>query len=222
MASFIAIRPLSGPSRPVAAARLGHRAPCRRYTRYARPRASSEGTESARGGPEATVEPPLPSTSELIIKPRPASRQAGRPPQPVQIEHTSSFLIRKSEQERREKYVNGLPEDPGQAGALDEDDLDFSENPVGWVLRRTDQSLDAMEGSIPDDAKEAITYVTGNLGTKASQVAMDAAKLAAKGGMKVAKVAVPAGTWVISKGFGALISVASNAAKAKQQKNQEK
>ena len=175
------------------------------------------------GGAEpASVEPSKRELDQLVIKPRPASRQAGEPPKPVKIERTSSFLIRKSEQERREKYVNGLPEDPGQAGALDEDDLDFSENPVGWVLRRTDQSLDAMEGSIPDDAKEAITYVTGNLGTKASQVAMDAAKLAAKGGMKVAKVAAPAGTWVISKGFGALISVASNAAKAKQQKNQEK
>ena len=89
---------------------------------------------------------------------------------------------------------------------------------MGWVLRRTDQSLDAMESNIPDDAKDAITYVTGNLGTKASKVAMDAAKLAAKGGMKIAKVAVPAGTWVVSKGFGALISAAGSAAKAKQQK----
>jgi len=176
-----------------------------------------------RGGSEAaSVEPPQPSTSELVIKPRPASRQAGRPPEPVQIEHTSSYLIRKSEQERREKYRNGLPEDnPGQKRAVVEDDLDFSENPVGWVLQRTDQSLDAMESSIPDDAKEAITYMTGNLGTKASKVAIDAAKLAAKGGMKVAKAAVPAGTWIVSKGFGALISVAGNVAKAKQQQQKK-
>ncbi len=210
---------MSGRSRPVAT-RAGRRASCRRDKLHSRPRASGEGTESVHGGAEpASVEPSKRELDQLVIKPRPASRQAGEPPKPVKIERTSSFLIRKSEQERRRQYSSGLPEEqPGRKRAVVEDDLDFSEDPVGWVLRRTDQSLDAMESNIPDDAKDAITYVTGNLGTKASKVAMDAAKLAAKGGMKIAKVAVPAGTWVVSKGFGALISAAGSAAKAKQQK----
>lgn len=153
--------------------------------------------------------------SRLVIKPRPATRQAGEPPKPIEIERTSSFLIRKSEQERREKYP---PEQTPRnvRRRVDDDELDFNDNPFEWVLRKTDQSLDAMENTIPDDAKEAITYVTGNLGTNASKVAIDAAKLAAKGGIQVAKAAVPAGTWVLSKGFGALISVASSAAKAKK------
>jgi hypothetical protein len=153
----------------------------------------------------------------LIIKPRPASRQAGEPPKPVQIERTSSFLIRKSEQERRDKY-NGSIVEQQRTTIRDVDDVEFSDNPVGWVLRKTDQSLDAMENNIPEDAKDAITYVTGNLGTKASKVAIDAAKLAAKGGVKLAQVAVPAGTWVLSKGFGALLSVASTAAASKNDK----
>lgn len=156
------------------------------------------------------------SDRSLVIKPRPATRQAGEPPRPVQIERTSSFLIQKSEQERREKYPEAAASlhDARRRGDFD-DELDFNDNPVGWVLRKTDQSLDAMENNIPSEAKDAITYVTGNLGTNASKVAIDAAKLAAKGGMKVAKAAVPAGTWVLSKGFGAIISVASSAAKAK-------
>lgn len=155
------------------------------------------------------------SDRSLVIKPRPATRQAGEPPRPVQIERTSSFLIQKSEQERREKYPEAASHDARRRGDFD-DELDFNDNPVGWVLRKTDQSLDAMENNIPSEAKDAITYVTGNLGTNASKVAIDAAKLAAKGGMKVAKAAVPAGTWVLSKGFGAIISVASSAAKAKK------
>lgn len=155
------------------------------------------------------------SDRSLVIKPRPATRQAGEPPRPVQIERTSSFLIQKSEQERREKYPEAASHDARRRADFD-DELDFNDNPVGWVLRKTDQSLDAMENNIPSEAKDAITYVTGNLGTNASKVAIDAAKLAAKGGMKVAKAAVPAGTWVLSKGFGAIISVASSAAKAKK------
>ena len=225
MSSRQALGQIPGPSRVATTTRAGQRAPCRwntRYTRYPPPRASSEGAESASGAETSHQDQAEQRTRDLVIKPRPPRRRPGEPPKPVEIERTSSFLIRKSEQERREKYSGSLIKEETRRHRSLVEDLDFNENPVGWVLRKTDESLDAMESNIPDDAKEAITYVTGNLGTKASKVAVDAAKLAAKGGAKIAKAAVPAGTWVLSKGFGALVSVASSAAKAKakqQRKN---
>jgi hypothetical protein len=164
------------------------------------------------------------SKQELVVKPRPASRHPGQPPKPVQIERTSSFLIRKSEEERREKYSSSgtdLSETAINCNVhSNESNLEFEKNPVEWVLKKTDQSLDAMENTIPDDARNVITYVTGNLGTNASKVAIDAAKLAAKGGVELAKVAVPAGTWVVSKGFRALISVANGAAAGDKKKKE--
>ncbi len=136
----------------------------------------------------------------LVIKPRPASRQAGEPPKPIEIERTSSFLIRKKDryEKRGEDSVS----------ATSTQDMDDEEGPVSWMLRKTDQSLDAVEENVPDAAKSAITFVTGNLGNNTSKVAVDAAKLAAKGGAKLLEAALPAGKWAISKGFGAVVSVA--------------
>ena len=139
----------------------------------------------------------------LVIKPRPASRQAGEPPKPVEIERTSSFLIRKKDQQERR---GGSAVSAISSRDIDTDNED--EGPVSWVLRKTDQSLDAMEENVPDAAKSAITFVTGNLGNNTSKVAVDAAKLAAKGGAKLLEAALPAGKWAISKGFGAVVSVA--------------
>lgn len=136
----------------------------------------------------------------LVIKPRPASRQAGEPPKPIEIERTSSFLIRKKDryEKRGEDSVS----------ATSTQDMDDEEGPVSWMLRKTDQSLDAVEENVPDAAKSAITFVTGNLGNNTSKVAVDAAKLAAKGSAKLLEAALPAGKWAISKGFGAVVSVA--------------
>lgn len=145
----------------------------------------------------------------LVIKPKPASRRAGEPPKPVEIERTSSFLISKRNQQEAGsnpsvgEKVHANPSTPG--GISPEHD---GEDPMSWVLRKTDQSLDAVEDNVPDVAKSAITFVTGNLGTTTSKVAVDAAKLAAKGGAKLFEVALPAGKWALSKGFGVVVSVA--------------
>jgi len=142
--------------------------------------------------------------SKLVIKPRPASRSAGEPPKPIEIERTSSFLIRKTQQERRDKSpVSSVMDE-----RVDDSQDDFSDNPVEWMLKRTDESLDAVEEIVPDAAKSAITYVTGNLGTNTTKYAADAAKIAVKGGSKLLEVAVPAGKWALAKGFGAALSLA--------------
>lgn len=142
--------------------------------------------------------------SKLVIKPRPASRMAGEPPKPIEIERTSSFLIRKTQQERRDKSPVSSVVDK----RVDDSQDDFSDNPVEWMLKRTDESLDAVEEIVPDAAKSAITYVTGNLGTNTTKYAADAAKIAVKGGSKLLEAAVPAGKWALAKGFGAVLSLA--------------
>ena len=101
-------------------------------------------------------------------------------------------------------------------------DIDDDESAVVWMLKKTDQSLDAIEENVPDAAKSAITFVTGNLGNTTSKVAVDAAKLAAKGGAKLLEAALPAGKWAISKGFGAVVSVAMKQQAKKSDKPQQK
>lgn len=107
------------------------------------------------------------------------------------------------------------------SATVSQDKVD-DEGPVSWMLRKTDQSLDAVEGNVPDAAKNAITFVTGNLGNNTSKVAVDAAKLAAKGGAKLLEAALPAGKWAISKGFGAVVSVAMKQQKKKPERPGQK
>lgn len=90
-------------------------------------------------------------------------------------------------------------------GEEDAQESDFNDNPIEWVLKKTDKSLDAVEERVPDAARSAVTYVTGTFGTNTSKYAVDAMKLAGKGGAKVLEVAVPASKWAISKGVGIIV-----------------
>ncbi|KAI8100716.1 hypothetical protein M9434_005107 [Picochlorum sp. BPE23] len=145
----------------------------------------------------------------LVIQPKPASRKAAEPPKPVQIERSSSFLIRRRDQDKpvAQKHTDSLKVQHRAriAGEEGEIESDFNDNPIEWVLKKTDESLDAVEERVPEAAKSAVTYVTGTFGTNTSKYAVDAMKLAGKGGAKVLEVAVPASKWAISKGVGLIV-----------------
>ena len=92
-------------------------------------------------------------------------------------------------------------------------EMNFEENPVEWVLKRADASLDAAGERVPDAARGAITYMTGTVSVKASKYAFGAVKLAAKGSSKVLEAALPAGKWMLSRGFSAISKSISSASK---------
>lgn len=158
-----------------------------------------------------------------MIKPRPASRQAGEPPKPIAIERTSSYLIRKKGQYETREW-NPVSEDGDSVTVSRQASIpgDDNETPVSWMLRKTDESLDIVEDKVPDVARRAITFMTGNIGTNTSKVAVDAAKLAVKGGSKLVEAALPAGKWAISKGFGAVVSVAMTQQGRRKEKPRQK
>ncbi len=79
-------------------------------------------------------------------------------------------------------------------------------NAVDWVLRKVDQSLDAVEDNPPAYAKAIYELSTGPVGTAASKGAVAAAKLTAEAGSQAIRAAAPVGKWVVSQGFKLIAS----------------
>ncbi|PSC75612.1 ABC transporter substrate-binding [Micractinium conductrix] len=119
-------------------------------------------------------------------------RDAAAPPQPVPVEHSSSYLLRN----RRQLSADDAAELRQQRGV----DEPFSGSAVEWVLRKADESLDEIEENPPEYAKVLYDLSTGPVGKAASAGVTTAAKVTVQVGAEALKAAAPVGKWALQQG----------------------
>lgn len=133
----------------------------------------------------------------LVIKPPPLSKSPAIPPQPAPIEHTSSYLLRSS------KHNESIQQDDNES-SLGIEKEPFTGNAVDWILKKADESLDAVEQDPPAYAKAIYEISTGPVGTTASKGVSFAAKMTIEAGSQALQAAAPVGKWILAQGAKAV------------------